>query len=204
MPFGSLLKSKIADIQKLGLEIDMIAPDHGVIFRENPGRVLKMYLDMADSKADLSVSIIYDTMWHSTELMTIPILNGIKDEGLQCRIIKLRATPQSIAIKEFWKSRGTLVGTPTLNNIMFPTVANFLTHLRGLRPKNRIAGAFGSFGWGGGAVKEAYETLKKIGLETFEPGIEILYKPSAEDEQKCYDFGVAFAKQVREYHNKFQ
>jgi flavorubredoxin len=204
MPFGSLLKSKLADIQKLGLEIDMIAPDHGVIFRENPGRVLKMYLDMADSKADLSVSIIYDTMWHSTELMTIPILNGIKDEGLQGRIIKLRATPQSIAIKEFWKSRGTLIGTPTLNNIMFPTIANFLTHLRGLRPKNRIAGAFGSFGWGGGAVKEAYETLKKIGLETFEPGIEILYKPSAEDEQKCYDFGVAFAKQVREYHNKFQ
>jgi flavorubredoxin len=204
MPFGSLLKSKIADIQKLGLEIDMIAPDHGVIFRENPGKVLKMYLDMADSKADLSVSIIYDTMWHSTELMTIPILNGIRDEGLPGRIIKLRATPQSIAIKEFWKSRGTLIGTPTLNNLMFPTVANFLTHLRGLRPKNRIAGAFGSFGWGGGAVREAYETLKKIGLETFEPGIEILYKPSDEDEQKCYDFGVAFAKQVREYHKKFQ
>jgi flavorubredoxin len=204
MPFGSLLKSKIADIQKLGLEIDMIAPDHGVIFRENPGRVLKMYLDMADSKADLSISIIYDTMWHSTELMTIPILNGIRDEGVPGRIIKLRATPQSIAIKEFWKSRGTLLGTPTLNNIMFPSVANFLTHLRGLRPKNRIAGAFGSFGWGGGAVKEAYETLKKIGLETFEPGIEILYKPSDEDEQKCYDFGVAFAKQVKEYHKKFQ
>jgi anaerobic nitric oxide reductase flavorubredoxin len=203
MPFGSLLKTKINDIQKLGLEIDIIAPDHGIIFRDNPGRVLKMYLDMADSKTDLSVSIIYDTMWHSTEIMTIPILNGIKDEGLACRIMKLRATPQSVAIKEFWKSRGLLIGTPTLNNLMFPTVANYLTHLRGLRPKNRLAAAFGSFGWGGGAVKEAYETFKKIGLETFEPGLEILYKPSAEDEQKCYDFGVAFAKQVREYHRKF-
>jgi flavorubredoxin len=204
MPFGALLKTKIGDLQKLGLEIDMIAPDHGVIFRENPGRVLKQYLTMADNKSNLSVSIIYDTMWHSTELMTIPILNGIKDEGLECRIMKLRATPQSVAIKEFWKSRGTLIGTPTLNNIMFPTVANFLTHLRGLRPKNRLVGAFGSFGWGGGAVKEAYETFNKMGLDIYEPGLEILYKPSAEDEQKCYDFGVAFAKQVREYHTKFQ
>jgi flavorubredoxin len=204
MPFGQLLKSKIADIQKLGLEIDIIAPDHGVIFRQNPGKVLKMYLDMAESRTDLSISIIYDTMWHSTELMTVPILNGIRDEGVVGKIIKLRATPQSFAIKEFWKSRGLLVGTPTLNNLMFPTVADFLTQLRGLRPKNRIAGAFGSFGWGGGAVKEAYETLKKIGLETFEPGIEILYKPSAEDEQKCYDFGAAFAKKVKEYHKNFE
>ena len=204
MPFGSMIKNKIAEIQKLGLEIDIIAPDHGIIFRRNPGKVLNMYLDMAESKADLSISIIYDTMWHSTELMSVPILNGIRDEGVVGRIIKLRATPQSVAIKEFWKSRGLLVGTPTLNNIMFPTVADFLTHLRGLRPKNRIAGAFGSFGWGGGAVKEAYETLQKMGLQTFEPGIEILYKPSAEDEKKCYDFGVAFAQKVKEYHKNFE
>ena len=204
MPFGAMIKSKIAEIQKLGLEIDIIAPDHGVIFRQNPGKVLKMYLDMAESRSDLSISIVYDTMWHSTELMTVPILNGIRDEGVIGRIIKLRATPQSIAIKEFWKSRGLLVGTPTLNNIMFPTVADFLTHLRGLRPKNRIAGAFGSFGWGGGAVKEAYETFQKMGLQTFEPGIEILYKPSAEDEKKCYDFGVAFAQKVKEYHKNFE
>jgi flavorubredoxin len=86
---------------------------------------------------------------------------------------------------------------------MFPSVANFLTYLRGLRPKNRIAGAFGSFGWGGGAVKEAYEILKKIGLETYEPGLEVLYRPSADDTSRCYDYGVAFAKKVKEYHKNF-
>ncbi|HQO64157.1 MAG TPA: FprA family A-type flavoprotein, partial [Syntrophorhabdus sp.] len=64
MPFGQLIKAKLAEIVKLGLEIDMIAPDHGIIWRENPGRILQMYSDMADGKADLAVSIIYDTMWH--------------------------------------------------------------------------------------------------------------------------------------------
>ncbi|MEK7238407.1 MAG: FprA family A-type flavoprotein, partial [Nitrospirota bacterium] len=194
MPFGHLIKTKIAEIQKLGIEIDMIAPDHGVIWRREPERVIQTYLDMANGKADLRVVIIYDTMWHSTERMALPIMEGIKDEGVDCKIIKLRATPMSAAIKEFWKSRGCLIGTPTLNNVMFPSVAEFLTHLRGLRPKNRIAAAFGSYGWGGGAVKEAYEEFKKMGLDIVGTGIQTLYRPSTEDEKQCYEFGKGFAK----------
>ncbi|MEK7196354.1 MAG: FprA family A-type flavoprotein [Nitrospirota bacterium] len=204
MPFGQLIKTKIADIQKLGLEIDMIAPDHGIIWRSNPNKVLQMYLDMANGRANLNVSIIYDTMWHSTEYMTLPIMQGIKDEGVECKVIKLRSTPMSDAIKEFWHSRGCLIGSPTLNNLMYPTVAEFLYHLRGLRPKNRIAGAFGSYGWGGGAVKEAYEEFKRMGLEIFEPGLQVLYKASSEDEEKCYEFGREFARKTKEYHKKFE
>lgn len=203
MPFGSLIKNKIAEMQKLGLAIEIIAPDHGIIWRKDPEKVIKMYLDMADGKADLTVVIIYDTMWHSTEQMTLPIMQGIKDEGVDVKVIKLRATPMSIAIKEVWKSRGCLVGTPTLNNIMFPSVAEFLTHLRGLRPKNRIVGAFGSYGWGGGALKEAYEEFKRMGLEIFEPGVQVVYRPSAEDEKQCYEFGREFARRVKVYHGKF-
>jgi anaerobic nitric oxide reductase flavorubredoxin len=85
-----------------------------------------------------------------------------------------------------------------------PTVAEFLTHLRGLRPKNRIVGAFGSFGWGGGAVKEAYEEFHRMGLEIVEPGVQVQYKPSSDDDARCYEFGRAFAKKVREYHSKFE
>ncbi len=203
MPFGRLIKNKIADIQKLGLEIDMIAPDHGIIWRSSPQKVIQDYLAMANGRAALRVAIIYDTMWHSTERMTIPLMQGIKDEGVDCKVIKLRATPMSTAIKEFWKSRGALIGTPTLNNIMFPSVAEYLTHLRGLRPQNRITGAFGSYGWGGGAVKEAYEDFKRMGLEVVEPGMQVLYRPSPEDEMQCYNFAREFAKRVKEYHKKF-
>jgi len=204
MPFGNIIKNKLADISKLGIEIEMIAPDHGIIWRKYPDKVLGMYSDMANGKSNLSIAIVYDTMWHSTEKMSLSIMQGIKDEGIDCKVIKLRATPMSVAIKEFWKSRGCLIGTPTLNNIMYPTVAEFLTHLRGLRPKNRIAGAFGSFGWGGGAVKEAYDEFRRMGLELFEPGVQVQYKPSSDDETKCYDFGREFAKKVREYHSKFE
>ena len=203
MPFGALVKNKIAEIQKLGLQIDMIAPDHGIIWRKDPGKILRMYLDMANDKADLRVVIVYDTMWHSTEHMSIPIMEGIKSAGVDVDVLKLRSTPMSVAIKRVWESRAMLVGTPTLNNIMFPSVAEFLTHLRGLRPKNRMAGAFGSYGRGGGAVKEAYELLKKMGLETVEPGVEVIYRPSPDDDKKCFEFGKQFAEKTIEFHKKF-
>ncbi len=203
MPFGKLIKTKIDDIVKLGLEIDMIAPDHGIIWRKDPGKIIQMYLDMANSKAKSSVVIIYDTMWHSTELMIVPIIRGIQDAGADCTVIKLRSTPMSFAIKEFWKARGCLIGVPTMNNIMFPSVAEFLYHLAGLRPKDRIMGAFGSFGWGGGAVKEAYEKFKQMNLQTVEPGVQVIYKPSTEDEKECYEFGKRFALSMKEYDGKF-
>lgn len=203
MPFGQLIKSKIAEIQKLGIEIDMIAPDHGVIWRRHPAKIIQMYLDMANGRADLRVVIVYDTMWRSTERMAAHISDGIRSAGVDCEVLKLRATPLSTAVKRFWESRAILIGTPTLNNIMFPTVAEFLTYLKGLRPKNRIAGAFGSFGWGGGAVKEVYDELKKMGLEVVEPGVECLYRPGPEDEKKCLEFGRRFAEKVIEYHKKF-
>jgi len=203
MPFGQLIQEKIADLQKLGIAPEIIAPDHGIIWRANPQQVIESYLDMASGKADLRAIIVYDTMWKSTEMMSVPISEGIMSEGVDCRILKLRATPMNVVIKEFWKARGTLFGTPTLNNIMYPSVAECLTHLRGLRPKNRLAGAFGSYGWGGGAVKEAYEIFKKMGLEKFDPGLQVIYKPSSEDEEKCYQFGKEFALRLKEYHTRF-
>ena len=204
MPFGTLIKNKISEIQKLGLEIDMIAPDHGIIWRKDPSKIIDMYLDMAGGKADLRVVIIYDTMWHSTEHMTLPLMQGIKDEGVDVKIVKLRANPISLAVKEFWKARGCLIGSPTLNNSMFPTIAEFLTYLKGLRPKNRLVGAFGSYGWMGGAVRDVYEEVKKMGLEMVEQGVQVIYKPSAEDEQRCYEFGKEFANKVKEYHKNFE
>ncbi len=204
MPFGTLIKNKIAEIQKSGLEIDMIAPDHGIIWRKDPSKIVNMYLDMANGKADLRVVIIYDTMWHSTEEMTVPIMQGIKDEGVDVKVIKLRANPISYAVKEFWKARGCIIGSPTLNNTLFPTVAAFLSYLKGLRPKNRMAAAFGSYGWGGGAVKDIYEEIRKMGIETVEPGVQVVYKPSGEDRKKCYEFGREFANRVKAYHAKFE
>jgi len=203
MPFGKLIKAKIEEVRKKNLDIDMIAPDHGIIWRKNPGRVLEMYMNMARGNTNQRIALIYDTMWHSTENMALPIIRGIRDEGMDCKVIKLRATPMSVAIKEFWKSRGAIIGSPTLNNEVFPSVAEFMVHLKGLRPKDRLMSAFGSYGWGGGAVKWLYSTFKEMGLKTVEPGVEVQYWAKLQDDEKCYEFGRRFAKEVKLYHDGF-
>lgn len=202
MPYGNVIKGKIEEIKKLGIRIEMIAPDHGVIWRSHIDKVLSLYSDMVDAKAKLGTVIVYDTMWHGTEQMVFPIAKGLEDEGIPVIIIKLRATPKSVAVKEVWKSRGVIVGSPTLNNGIFPSVAEFLTYLKGLRPKNRLFAAFGSYGWSGEAIKDMYEIAKSMKLEVFEPGIRVIYKPSEEDLNKCYEFGIAFGKALKEYHAK--
>lgn len=204
MPFGNMVKTKIMELQEMGIPIDMIAPDHGIIWRNDPGHVMQSYLDMAEGKADLAVTVVYDTMWKSTEVMAGPIVEGIRDEGVDCHVVRLRATPVSEAITSVWKSRGFLVGSPTLNNGIFPSVAQFMTNLKGLRPNNRIAGAFGSYGWAGGAVKLLNKELEAMKLELVDPGMAVKYKPSPEEMEECYNFGRDFAVKVREYHKQFE
>ncbi|UCF79446.1 MAG: FprA family A-type flavoprotein [Candidatus Eiseniibacteriota bacterium] len=204
MPFNTLIKTKIAEIGKLGIPIKTIAPDHGIIWRSNPNKIIQTYLDLAGGKADLRVAVIYDTMWGSTDHMARGILEGIEEEGVSSKLVKLRATPTSVATKELWKSRGYIVGSPTLNNGIFPSVAEFVTNLRGLRPRDRIAGGFGSFGWSGGAVKWLYEQFEAMKLETVGPCLELRYKVLKEDKEKCLEFGRDFARKVKEYHKKFE
>ena len=204
MPFGSLIRTTIGALLERKLPIDMIAPDHGIIWRADPGRVIRAYMDMAGGKADERAVVIYDTMWHGTEMMTQPIVQGIRDEGVGCRVVKLRATPMSDAVTELWKARGCLVGSPTLNNEMFPSVAAFVTYLRGLRPRNRIVGAYGTYGWGGGAVKKLISELQAMKLEVVEPGLEVMFRPAAQDREACRAFGRQFAQKLKAYHRSLE
>jgi len=202
MPFGTVIKAKLDEFGKLGVDPVMIAPDHGVIWR-NPQKAIGMYRDMIEGKCHERVVIIYDSMWGNTGKLAQAITEGITDEGMDCRVIKLRQCPASEAVKEFWMARGSLLGTPTLNNKIFHYVAQFLAYLEGLKPKNRIASAFGSYGWGGGAVRDAVQKFRDMKLEIFEEGFEANYRPDAGEEQGAYDFGRRFAQAAREYHKRF-
>lgn len=204
MPFGTLILNLIKELGKLGVEPEIIAPDHGVIWRKEPGRVVRMYQEMAAGKAEERVVIIYDSMWGHTGMTARHILDGVKDEGLDAKLIKLRATPVSAAVKELWKARGVLIGSPTLNNNIFPYVGTLLLYLKGLKPKNRLSSAFGSYGWAGGAVRQIMEELKGMGTEVFGESFQVNYSPQADDREAAYQFGRRFALATREFHGRFQ
>ncbi len=195
MPFAGIILKKIEEIQKQGIEIKMIAPSHGMIWT-NPGKIIDAYLKWAQGISKQKVLVIYDTMWNSTETMANEILRGVADSGVEAALFHLRKNEWSEIVKEVLEARAIIIGSPTLNNGMFPTVGGFLTYLMGLRPKNKLWATFGSYGWAGGAVKAVNEKLKSSGYEPVE-SLEVNFRPDEADLGKCYALGQKIASMVK-------
>src|SRR5208337_5079687 len=137
--------------------------------------------------------VVFDTMWGSTDKMARAIADGITSGGIEVKLLKLRATDNTDVVTEIVDAKAVIVGSPTLNNQMFPTLSSFLTYITGLKPKSKVWGFFGSYGWGGGAVRDMTEMAKKAGFQINETGVEIKYIPDQEDLKKCFDFGAQIA-----------
>jgi flavorubredoxin len=197
MPFAPLITRKIQEVVQMGIPIDMIAPSHGIIWRKDPSKIINAYLNWSAGTAKQKVVIVFDTMWGSTDKMARAIADGVISQGVEVKLLKLRASYNSEAITEVLDAKAVLVGSPTLNNQMFPTIGSFLTYVTGLKPKGKLWGFFGSYGWGGGAVKGMIETAKKAGFEVYEPVVEVKYVPDQEDIKKCFEFGQQIAQKIK-------
>jgi len=152
MPYGDQVKRALDALQDL--DIDMIAPSHGIIWRSKIPKILAEYKKWANFETEKKALIVYDSMWGSTEKMAYKLLEGIEESGINVNIRNLNNCHISDIITDVLTSKLICLGSPTLNNGMMPKMGEFLTYLKGLRPKNRIAFVFGSYGWGGQAVSD--------------------------------------------------
>ena len=197
MPLGPLVTRKIQEVVNMGISPTLIAPSHGIIWRSNIGKIIQYYLDWSECKSRNKIVIVFDTMWGSTDKMARAICEGAISEGVEVKLMKLRSAETTDILTEILDTKAVVVGSPTLNNSMFPTLASFLTLATGLKPKNKQWSFFGSYGWGGGAVRNMIETTKKAGFQVNEPGLEMKYVPDGEDLKKCFDFGKQIATKVK-------
>ena len=133
----------------------MLCPDHGLIWRgaADVRYVLEAYRDFALQRPAKKAVIAYDTMWHSTEKMAEAIADGAAAEGISVKVMSLKANHHSQVMTELFDAAALILGSPTHNNGILPLVGNLLTYVKGLRPQNKLAAAFGSFGWSGECVK---------------------------------------------------
>jgi anaerobic nitric oxide reductase flavorubredoxin len=198
MPFAPLIVKKIQEVVAMKIPIDIIAPSHGIIWRKDPMKIVNAYLDWTTGKVvKQKVVIVFDTMWDSTNKMARAIGDGIASQGVEVELLKLRATPETDIVTEIVDAKVVLVGSPTLNNGMFPTLGMFLTYITGLKPRGKQWGFFGSYGWGGGAVKGMVKMAKEAGFDVMEPSAELKWVPTEEELKKCFDYGVQVAQKVK-------
>jgi flavorubredoxin len=195
MPFGALITQLFGKIAQLGLTFKIIAPDHGLIYRNNLDRVLEAYQRWAAGTVERKALVIYDTMWHSTELLAEAFTQGLTDAGVEAQLHHLRRTHASDIVTEVLEAGLLLFGSPTLNNQMFPTMGEFLTYLKGLAPKNQAAMAFGSFGWSGQAVGLINQELQAMKLNVVHEGFKVKYIPDPEELAAARALGEKLARE---------
>ncbi len=178
MPYGGQIKKTLNSLKSL--DIDMIACSHGLIWKQHTEKIINAYQYWVSNPTPKKAVIVYDTMWEATEKMARAIYSAFEDAGYHCRLACLQATHISDIIPECLDSEYICVGSPTLNRNMMPSIAGFLTYWRGLSPGGKKGVAFGSYGWGGTAVKQIETLLQEAKCEVTQ-SIKIKYTPTHQD-----------------------
>jgi len=196
-PLGSVIIKKIEEVQKLNIPIKMIAPSHGIIWRRDPGKIINAYVAWAKNETKPKIVVAYESMWGATEKMARTIVRGITDTGIKVKLFDVTVSDRTEIIKEMLDAKGFIFGSSTHNNSMLPALEGFMEFFKGLKPKNRVATAFGSYGWAGGAVKEIENILSETGIELAQPGLSVKYVPDTDETKRCYEFGRDFANKIK-------
>jgi flavorubredoxin len=196
--YAPLIKKYLQNVIDSGMEIDMICPDHGIIWRKDPAKIINAYVKWCQQEPEKKAVVIYDTMWHSTEKMAEAIAAGINKEGVPAKPLHLRKWHRSEVMTEVFDAKAVVVGGPTLNNGLFPSLADFLCYMKGLKPLNKIGAAFGSYGWSGESTKIITKELEGMKFNMIDPGLKIQYVPDKEGLEQCYEYGRKIGKAVNE------
>jgi flavorubredoxin len=195
MPYGEQVKKALAALA--GLDIDTIGPSHGLVWRSHIPDIVAEYTKWADNQTEPRAMVVYDTMWHSTERMAYKLLEGLAESGVAASIWNLRTNHISDVMTELIRSRAVLIGSPTLNGEVLPSMAAFLTYIKGLRPRKRIGMAFGSYGWSPRSREDIESVMRGLGWDMPEPGISINYVPDPEELEAVREAGRRLGRAIK-------
>ena len=191
-PFAALIPRKLDEIAKLNLPIEMIAPSHGAIWREKPFKIIEKYAEWAKAYQEDQVTVVYDTMWHSTEKMAYAIADGLNAGNVETVVMPLSGSHRSDVARELLDSKALIVGSPTLNQGMMPSVADVLTYIKGLKFPIELGAVFGSYGWAPLGAKALQDFIAPMAQNMTNP-MTVQFVPTQDDLAKCRDYGEELA-----------
>lgn len=182
-PFAPILKKKLEELSGLSLPIEMIAPAHGAIWRENPLQIVEKYAAWADAYQENQVTVVYDTMWEGTAKIAHRIADEIHHQSPESvvKVYNLAKGDKNEIMTEVFRSKAIAVGSPTVSNSILSSVAGWMEFLKQLKFKNKKAAAFGCYGWSGESVRILQEKLKEAGFEVVEDSIRSQWNPDETD-----------------------
>jgi anaerobic nitric oxide reductase flavorubredoxin len=196
-PFSSMVLKKIEEVLALNLPVNMIAPSHGIIWRKEPIQIVKKYQEWAVQVPEKTAVILYDSMWDGTRHMAEAIGEGLAAEGIPYRLFYMPTADRNDVVAEIFKTKAVIIGSPTFNQGLLPTIAPILEDLKGLKFQNKIGAAFGCYGWSGESVKIIEDHLALCKIPVVTEGIRAKWQPKPDDLAKCREFGGTVARAIK-------
>ena len=192
-PFSNLVLKKIEEVLALNLPVQIIAPSHGVIWRKDPLQIVKKYQEWAAQVPEKSAVILFDTMWNGTRRMAEAIGDGLASEGVSYKLFHMAVSDRNDVITEIFKTKAIIIGSPTLNQGILPTLTPILEDIRGLKFQNKIGAAFGTYGWSGEAVKLIEEQFQRCKIPVVAQGVRAKWQPKPAALAECVQLGRTVA-----------
>jgi flavorubredoxin len=194
LPFNRMVLKTLDHLEALGIAPEIILPDHGIFWKDHIRDILERYRSWASASCVHGVLIVYDSMWGSTEIMAEQIYAGLARRGVRVRKLHVRSNELSAIVTEIMLSKVILIGTPTMNDTVFPPIGHLLVYLQGLRPgPGRRWGTFGSYGWGGGGAEYVDRWFAENQYEVIRPPLEARFRPKETMLEECDAYAAAAA-----------
>ncbi len=199
--YSHIAAKVIKRIEDSGMEIETLAPDHGPVWRTKIPWIIDLYKKWSSRDLKRKAIIVFDSMWDSTRMMARAIEDGLTEGGVHVKVLNATSTSRAEVVTELIDAAALIVGSPTLNNHIFPTVADILTYIKGLKPKGLVGAAFGSYGWSGESVRVLNAWLEDMNVDLVGEGVRVQYVPKADDLEKCRQLGLDVAKRIENLPN---
>jgi flavorubredoxin len=199
LPYSNFVTKLLSAFPSLGLNVKILAPDHGPIWHksEDISWIMGLWQNWAKQDRTDKVVICYDTMWNSTAKMAAAFADGVLREHANPVVLPLAISHRSDIAAEILEAGALLLGSPALNNQIFPSVADIICYLKGLKRQNLIGQAFGSYGWAGESISLLENEMKSLKIELIDAPIKVQYVPDEVTLKNCEKLGEAVARKLK-------
>lgn len=198
LPYSDIVSRFLGQVQQMSLSPKMIAPDHGFIWRKDPSKIVQLYAKWAAQVPTNKAVVVYDTMWGSTAQLASAIADGLRAGGTTVKVMSMHACDRSEVVTELLHAGALLLGAPVLNSQIFPSMADVICYLKGLRKKNLIGAAFGSYGWNGAPIDGLTKQLEEMGVEVVSPALKCAFVPDETVLENARKVGLLVSQKLAE------
>jgi len=193
MPYAKMGARALQKIRPL--KIRQIAPSHGPVYRD-PEQILDLYRRWTAGETEKKAVAVYVSMWGSSERFTKALVEVLESNGIRVALHEATVVDLGELAADLVEARAVVLGAPTVLNGLHPLALTAAYLVKALKPPAKYGVYVGSYGWGGGALKQVQELLGPTNIELV-GAYECKGRPSAADMQAVEQLGEQLAARIK-------